>query len=181
MQTTVPLHGTFSAPALPIFGQKAPNRRRSASIRPKARHDWGHCCRSSGRATKRLMFGSDVRFRTIWVYWRHARQREHQASSPVSDLPDDDNDPETCRGKNAPTLPCFKGLRAIWRRQSRWRSASVCLDKNRAQALSHEHQHSSSAPRSYNIGHKWTCAPRSNIWLMPVRDPLLNLVAAVFW
>jgi hypothetical protein len=57
-------------------------------------------------------------------------------------------------------------LRAIWRRQTRWRSALVCLDKNRAQALSHEHEHSTSAPRSYNIGHKWTCASRSNIWLM---------------
>jgi hypothetical protein len=57
-------------------------------------------------------------------------------------------------------------LRAIWRRQTRWPSALVCLDKNRAQALSHEHEHSTSAPRSYNIGRKWTCASRSNTWLM---------------
>jgi hypothetical protein len=140
-----------------------------------------------------------------WIYSRDARQRERQARSPVSELPDDDNDPETgcrrtllrCRPPvdhfgdphecfriepNAVGLPAFltesqrhfKGLRAIWRRQTRWRSALVCLDKNRAQALSHEHEHSTSAPRSYNIGPEWTCASRSNIWLMALLAPPLN-------
>jgi hypothetical protein len=36
MKTTVPLHGTFSAPALPIFRLKAPNQRRLTLDPPKS-------------------------------------------------------------------------------------------------------------------------------------------------
>jgi hypothetical protein len=176
MQTTVPLHGTFSAPALPIFRLKAPNQRRLTLDPPK----------------------SEIRLGALLLVLLGG-QRNVLCSVP-------DNLDLLARretGENAPTLPCpsrslwrstrmlqhrtrcgpafltesqrhFKGLRAIWRRQTRWRSALVCLNKNRAQALSHENEHSTSAPRSYNIEHKWTCASRSNIWLMALLARPLN-------